>query len=503
MQNENNLMIHLTPAQQAAYDDMRAFAERKTDSDLMVLEGYAGVGKTVVVGKLVADLQDEFVIGVAAPTNKAVKVLREKLVEFGVHRFGSKRPRGKAFEQDEWDGGLSGGGRVLVGTIHSFLGLQMKERDDGTQECKKERDATLHNCHLLVVDEASMIGTEMFKMILNHRRDCLVLFVGDPAQLPPVDAKSSLSPVFEHVERKVRLTEVVRQARDNPVIRLSMVIRRFIETDRRMTLDNLMESIPETRPCHVGVVQTVPEDVAEWCIAERKDGRDCRILAFTNARVEFYNRMVHEALYGPIMNGASPFSVGETVIVHSACDAALVLEEMINEWAGVEAKSYITEPYKLHTSQELTLRRIERGERNRYYQDIPADRLFLDDGSGNEISVYVPHDWDEVNRRISELFNESRDLRLEVDGNKTLDQQSRERMVREYKSLSGRAWALKGAFAPIRHAYALTTHKSQGSTFDTTLVDYRDLNRMKEPSQFNRALYVACTRSREYLAVCA
>jgi len=73
--------------------------------------------------------------------------------------------------------------------------------------------------------------------------------------------------------------------------------------------------------------------------------------------------------------------------------------------------------------------------------------------------------------------------------------------MRKAKDLSDQAWALRKAFAPLRHVYAITAHKSQGSTFDTAIVDYADLALMRSASQFNRSLYVAATRAREHLAV--
>ncbi|SMF93954.1 UvrD-like helicase C-terminal domain-containing protein [Methylomagnum ishizawai] len=494
----------LTAQQAHAYAGMLEFCRGQTDAALMVLEGFAGVGKSHVVGKLVADLQAERVIGVAAPTNKAVKVLASNLRKFGVVRFGNKRPRGSRFDRDEWDGQ---GGKVCVGTLHSFLGLQMQERDDGTQQITQKRDSTIHDLDVLVVDEASMVGTDMFKLLLRVRRDCLILFVGDPAQLPPVEkAGVGMSPVFSHVERQARLTEVVRQAQGNPMIALSMVIRRFIEAEQRMTMADIMAAIPRDATA-IGAFSMRPEEIAGWAVSEIREGRDCRVLAFRNATVEFFNRAVHEALYGPVPDGRTPFDVGEPVIVHSACDADKVAENMVRLIDGVEVSTPVTDPTQLHTSQELTIKRIERDVRHRYYPDVPerpslrADLLYLDDGDDNEIMVHVAHDPDLVARLVSELFTQANDLKRRA--NDEMNPKLKEGLLTDSKGASGRAWAMKNAFAPIRHAYAITVHKSQGSTFDTALVDYRDLNRMVEAYQFNRALYVACTRASQFLAICA
>ena len=73
----------------------------------------------------------------------------------------------------------------------------------------------------------------------------------------------------------------------------------------------------------------------------------------------------------------------------------------------------------------------------------------------------------------------------------------------ERKALIGRAWALVNDFANVRHVYAMTIHKSQGSTLHTAIVDLGDVDRMRDDFDFNRALYVATTRAAKHLAFVA
>ena len=58
-------------------------------------------------------------------------------------------------------------------------------------------------------------------------------------------------------------------------------------------------------------------------------------------------------------------------------------------------------------------------------------------------------------------------------------------------------------FLNLRHAYAITSHKSQGSTFHTVFVDFPDMTRIRDAATFNRALYVAVTRASTHLAIAA
>ncbi len=71
------------------------------------------------------------------------------------------------------------------------------------------------------------------------------------------------------------------------------------------------------------------------------------------------------------------------------------------------------------------------------------------------------------------------------------------------KAASDKDWntyfRLKENFIDLRHAEALTIHKSQGSTFDTVFVDTPSLYSCKNPNERRRLLYVACSRARHKL----
>src|SRR4029453_17373579 len=70
-----------------------------------------------------------------------------------------------------------------------------------------------------VIDECSMVDAELGRDLLSF--DCPLLVLGDPAQLPPVAGGG----FFTEAEPDAMLTEVHRQARGDPIVRLSMEIR--------------------------------------------------------------------------------------------------------------------------------------------------------------------------------------------------------------------------------------------------------------------------------------
>ena len=147
--------------------------------------GYAGTGKTTLA-KHVAEHVDDKVL-FAAFTGKAALVMRQKGCRGAstIHRLIYKPPETEAEEP-------------------SF------ELSDNSPAAKAK---------LIVIDECSMVDAELGRDLLSFGVPVLVL--GDPAQLPPVKGGG----FFTEAEPDAMLTEVHRQAQDDPIVRLSMEVR--------------------------------------------------------------------------------------------------------------------------------------------------------------------------------------------------------------------------------------------------------------------------------------
>lgn len=456
--------IQLTTGQAAALEQMRAFATRAPGTaSLMTLQGYAGTGKTTLVGVLLREVADEFRIAVAAPTNKAVGVLRQKVGDVPAE----------------------------FRSIHSFLGLKMREREDGTMECTPEGLPSLHEYDLVIIDECSMIGDKLFEMIVTMQRGARILFVGDPAQLPPVERSTvvpQVSATFSHVQHRAMLSEVVRQARDNPIIALSMKIREAIERGSAMHANEVAGALPPGAESHACVAFGGEATIFNWALSALQSGMDARIVAYTNQAVDGYNRALHHALHGP----GAPFAVGERIIVNEQTDEA-------RDALFIESDYLRCRRVSMHTSEEGVIAGIV-VERHPFYEGVPAYKVLIERDGGGMVIGYIPADRQAFDAERNRLWQAWRELKsAEEAAGRGVDAET----VQRRKNASAKASAFSRAFLPIRHVYAITAHKSQGSTIDTVVVDMANLAKIRDPFTYNRSLYVAATRAARYLAMVA
>jgi exodeoxyribonuclease-5 len=173
-----------SPEQEAALSAAARWLKAGTPQ-VFRLFGYAGTGKTTLARHLAEGVDGTVAFG--AFTGKAAHVMRSR--------------------------GCAG-----AGTIHSMIYRPRGEGEEGPTFAIN-RDSAAARAALIVIDECSMVDEELGRDLLSFGKPVLVL--GDPAQLPPVSGGG----FFTAGEPDVMLTEVHRQAADNPIIRLSMAVR--------------------------------------------------------------------------------------------------------------------------------------------------------------------------------------------------------------------------------------------------------------------------------------
>jgi ATP-dependent exoDNAse (exonuclease V) alpha subunit len=165
---------------------------------LFRLFGYAGTGKTTLARHLAESIDGK--VAYAAFTGKAALVMRGK--------------------------GCTG-----AQTIHSLI-YKSRGVDEEAPTFMLNPESPATKAKLIVIDECSMVDEELGRDLMSFGTPVLVL--GDPAQLPPVKGGG----YFTDVEPDAMLTEVHRQAADDPIIHMSMLVRE----GGRLTVGNYGES---------------------------------------------------------------------------------------------------------------------------------------------------------------------------------------------------------------------------------------------------------------------
>src|ERR1041384_2460612 len=177
-------MPQFTPHQDLALNAVAQWLKAKPGHSgtpqVFRLFGYAGTGKTTLARHLADHADGE--VKFAAFTGKAASVMRGK--------------------------GCRG-----ASTIHSLI-YRARESGEEIPSFDLWDDAPASKAELIIIDECSMVDAELGRDLLSFGVPVLVL--GDPAQLPPIQSGNSGGGL---------LTELHRQAQDDPIVRLSMQIR--------------------------------------------------------------------------------------------------------------------------------------------------------------------------------------------------------------------------------------------------------------------------------------
>jgi exodeoxyribonuclease-5 len=446
----------LTPHQLDAFDQIYSFVTRghrrdrpargnplMSDSPVSglpwyTLAGFAGTGKSFLLSVLIRELlRDGIPLFATATTHKATRVLEQSVAEKGT-RLPAEQVR----------------------TTQSLLGLRLVPDGDGGFCMAPDPDPALPSGAVVVCDEASMAGRLVCgEAAASTRRGVTWLFCGDPAQLPPVGEARSM--VFDLAG--ATLEEVVRQSTGSPIVELATCIRarQPVQLQTRMDGDHGVAVTASERTFLDSALRAIEED------AQRGSTGHTRILAYTNRRVRWWNRLVRERLFG---REAPAYLPGDFVTA-------------LDGWAPPEGAS--GGPV-LAKSRELVVTEAEVATR---------------------IAPSLPRQSRAWTCYLLTLADPLRSVAIEVP----VVHESERALMRE--ALRARyaaahdgegSWEafheLKGSFAHVGHAYATTIHRSQGSTYYTTFLDWADTTRCRGWER--RCLrYVGVTRPSHRLAL--
>lgn len=452
--------------QQSAIVNAVSFLKTNTDpTQYYVIEGKAGTGKTTIAKEILKEFEDEQIY-VAAVSHKAKGVIKSS--------FGDDT-RGKKFFSIAGLLGMKGINDNDTQTTKFQVGLKVPLLDNPPA--------------LLVIDEASMITEDVLKKIININsslsRPFQMLFLGDIGQIQPIrdeqsefyrthkDLLNKKSDIFNS-KHKSKLITRVRQGEANPILPYADYFwensqkenpelnptQHIVRNNQITDKGSLLFSNSESEVLN-SVIKAVKNAV------EKGLTNHVKIVTYhVNEKTEL-NQKIHEALFGK----DSDYSKGDMLILNSPYDLPDVNATMEN-------------------SSEIQIKSIQDTD----VDEFGVHTLYIETNgtaytrTGNEqkdcvIQVVSRNDIGLYNQKLQELASYAK-----RQTNRALKKQAWSDF-----------WEYKGRYADVDFGYAITAHKSQGSTYDIVVVDEKDIMGTTATSNQEKSelIYTALTRPRK------
>jgi exodeoxyribonuclease-5 len=455
----------LNKDQRESFDSLKDFIYDRKDDNIYVLKGWAGTGKTYCVSVLVRYVLDViypdknwYKIAVTGPTNKSVRVIKKST--------GIKNPR------------------VSFQTIHKMLGLTERITSDGQQEFVNQGDFVppIEKIKLLIIDEVSMLNDDLFHEILRYRDRVKIICMGDPAQIPPVGKPDCIPFRDEFFEmygiKTLELKTIMRQKEDNPIIDTSVTIRNdlenpYVDTGKFSKLNDKGEGIEIINLNSSDRRVTFSDVLGKYFKTDefKEDSEYSKIIAWRNKTVETMNNLVRKVIYGE-ENIGSKILIGEKLIANNPIIEMSQILFNTNDEFSVEDFEIKTEKPRVADEEGIL----------KYYETRVS---FLND-EDKKIFYYIDILHEDSESYFNVLAGKLKKIAIEKRG--------KEKSWIKYYDFIRR-------FADVSYAYAITAHKSQGSTYNTAFVLEDDIDVNTNIVERNRIKYTAFTRSSKKLYV--
>jgi intein/homing endonuclease len=375
---------------------------------MFLLEGNSGTGKTTTISHFIQWAIDSNLfhsIALAAPTHKAIKVLKEMCP-----------PKIR--------------GSIQFMTLHSMLGLKHEITKDGKEVFVRDKKVMTKFpfFDLVIVDESSMIADQLFEeMEEQNYRKMKVLFVGDGNQINPVNHIMSI-PMTDSKRKEynighLHLSRIVRQAEGNPIIRYSQEVIhntfKFQPGQKEMVGETGVVMLSETQ------VKVMQQLITYYFGSSKFDENAdfCKIIAWRNLTVNFYNKYVRNAKYG--------LKANKIVL-----DEKLIVDKPIKNEDG--------DNVLFNTNEDLVVKTLEIKEKQlfdktswKYYDCLVA-------GADRAENIHILHESEET--KFSEVLRKMSKAAI----NET-DPVKRVNKWRDY-------FSFQENFASVKYSYAVTAH---------------------------------------------
>jgi hypothetical protein len=288
---------------------------------------------------------------------------------------------------------------------------------------------------IVFIDECSMIDTNLYNYLHEGTHKCKIVFVGDHNQLAPVMEK--ISPIYTKNSPFYELTEPMRNTGQPALMALCAQLRETVQTG-------------EFKPIQIvpGVIDHLnDEQMAQHIeVVFKEQNYDNRILAYTNNRVMDYNNHIRNLRQLP-----DAYTDHELLVNSNSIRIGKYQVSVEEEVELIDVGSVKTD----QVDREVSFDYMEATLKTRLGQKI----------YGAKIPYNVTH-YHELIKYFARIKNWNR------------------------------YFYMKQTFPDLRQRDAATTHKAQGSTYESVFIDLSDISTCRQPDQAARLLYVACSRPR-------
>lgn len=433
-----------------ALNEMDRFME--SDETSMTLSGYAGTGKTSLMEMIAKKGQKQYrPVQFCASTNKAAAVLNDRVSKAGFKATTLNKLFGINVEVDENSSHYNA--RNLVTAL---------------------RDVDIAPGTTVVIDEASMINEENYNILnsIAKRLGLKIIYVGDEAQLAPVN-ETQISKVFRNGDGKViRLTQVERTA-DNAILKEATDLRNGKVLSGESSFNNKGEGVAYISPSHQDAIDEVIEGYSKEL---KKDSNYFRILAYTNKAVAAYNNQVRG-----LLGYKTPIpQVGEPMMGYA-------------QW-GYDWRS---KSYRLINSESYKVTRVDNPKTvSINTQDgktltMVANPITMVDSTGKEDTFdYIDVKSNPQNREAAKVLADEKQILWGL-WKRAVGRDAKAKVLQRINAIDdflcindnlegeSNSKGIRPLLAKkvIDFGYAMTVHKSQGSTFTNVLLDDVDIAR--------------------------
>ena len=418
----------------------------KSNETSMTLSGYAGTGKTSLMEMIAKKGQKQNrPVMFCATTNKAAAVLNDRVSKAGFKASTLNKVFGINVEVDS---SKAYNARNLVNVL---------------------KDVDIMPGTTIIIDEASMINEENYKILNDIAKEhrLKIIYVGDEAQLAPVN-EDKISKVFRNGEGKViRLTQVERTD-DNAILKEATAIRNGEPLSKVSSFNSKGEGVAYISPQHQ---EAINEVIDKYVKGLKQNPNYFRILAYTNKAVTAYNNQVRE-----LLGYDSPIPhVGEPMTGY----ANLGYEWRTKSYRFINSESYkVTQVGRPTTVQT----RLDNGTPV-VMQAVP---ITLEDSLGNVDTFNFMDIKNNAQNRQSAMILANEKKRLWNEAKRAYGREAKAAVYAKINAIDSFLFVNDNIednshnllqAKTIDFGYALTIHKSQGSTFTHVLMDDVDVSR--------------------------